>query len=296
MPRVLIAGCGYVGEAAANAFHEAGWEVEGWTATAESAVKLSHRPYPVRAVDIIDREAIAEGRASARPVLAATSPSGNFDVVIHCVSSRGGDEDEYRRLYFEGAKNLLRTFPEATFLFTSSTSVYAQTDGSIVDEGTPAEPRHGKGRILRETEDLVLAAGGIVLRLGGIHGPRRSAIVAKFLRGETTARAPGRYINQVHRDDIVSALMLLAARRDELRGEMFNVVGDRPITANEAEEWLAMRLEKPLPASAGPLGLGKRGQSNKRVSNCKLRALGWEPRYPTFEVAMSESILASFGF
>src|SRR5205814_10619663 len=44
MPSILIAGCGYVGEAAADAFHEQGWEVEGWTATVESAAKLSARP------------------------------------------------------------------------------------------------------------------------------------------------------------------------------------------------------------------------------------------------------------
>ena len=279
MPRVLIAGCGYVGEAAATAFHEAGWGVEGWTASAESAAKLSNRPYPVRAVDVTNPE-----------------PSGPFDVVIHCVSSHGGDENEYRRLYFQGAKSLLRTFTEATLLFTSSTSVYGQTDGSTVDEDSAAEPLHQKGKILRETEDLVLAAGGIILRLGGIHGPGRSALAAKSLRGETTAGAPGRFINQVHRDDIVAALLLLAHRRDEQSGQVFNVVGDAPITAREAEQWLAAHLKNPLPTSTAAATPSKRGLSNKRVSNRKLRGLGWEPRYPTFEVAMRESILPSFGF
>jgi nucleoside-diphosphate-sugar epimerase len=72
-------------------------------------------------------------------------------------------------------------------------------------------------------------------------------------------------------------------------------VGDQPITASEAYEWLAPRLRKPLPV-ARESAPGKRGESNKRVSNHKLRALGWTPRYPTFEAAMSESILASFGF
>jgi hypothetical protein len=32
------------------------------------------------------------------------------------------------------------------------------------------------------------------------------------------------------------------------------------------------------------------------VSNRKMRGLGWEPRYPTFESAMSKNILPSFGF
>lgn len=278
MPRVLIAGCGYVGEAAANRFHELGWEVEGWTASSESAAKLANRPYRVRAVDVTDPKI-----------------TGAFDVVVHCVSSRGGDEAEYRRLYFQGAQNLLRAFPAATLLFTSSTSVYAQINGSAVDETSPAEPRHAKGQILRDTEDLVLRAGGIVLRLGGIHGPGRSFFLSRFLEGTVTA-PNNRLINQVHRDDIVSAIMFLAERRAEFRREIFNIVGDEPIQASDASAWLAARLKKSLPTTAGPERPSKRGPSNKRVSNRKLRALGWRPRYRTFEIAMSESILPSFGF
>jgi nucleoside-diphosphate-sugar epimerase len=283
MPRILIAGCGYVGEAAADAFHEQGWEVEGWTATTESAAKLSERPYPVRAVDVTDSGAVSNA-------------SGEFDLVIHCVSSRGGDEEQYRRLYLEGAKNLLRTFPRATLLFTSSTSVYAQTDGSVVDEGSPAHPRHAKGKILRETEELVLAANGIVARLGGIHGPHRSFFLSRFLEGAAFVAQNDRLINQIHRDDIVSALLLLADRRADCRGEIFNVVADRAVKANAANEWLSSHLKRPLVLDSGDTGQRKRGDSNKQVSNRKLRALGWEPRYPDFESAMTESILPSFGF
>lgn len=283
MAQVLIAGCGYVGEAAANAFHERGWEVEGWTATAESAAKLSDRPYPVRAVDVTNQSVVSRA-------------SDEFDVVIHCVSSRGGDEEQYRRLYLEGVKNLLRAFPRATLLFTSSTSVYAQSDGSVVDESSPAKPRHEKGKILRETEELVLAAPGIVARLGGIHGPHRSFFLSRLLEGRTPPEVNDRLINQIHRDDIVSALLLLAERRADCRGEIFNVVADEPVTANAAYEWLSTRLQRPLVSDAANPRQRKRGASNKQVSNRKLRALGWEPRYPTFESAMTESILPSFGF
>src|SRR5205814_8406284 len=145
-----------------NAFDERGWEDEGWAAAADSAAKLSQQPYLVRAVDVTDIDAVFKR-------------SGEFDVVIHCVSSRGGGEEQYRRLYLEGARNLLRAFPETALLFTSSTSVYAQTDGSVVDEGSPAEPSHARGKIIHQTEKLVLAAHGIVVRLGGIHGPGRSS-------------------------------------------------------------------------------------------------------------------------
>jgi len=282
MARVLIAGCGYVGEAVATRFHEEGWQVEGWTGSAASAAKLSERPYPVRAVDVTKAEAVSKaGKA--------------FDVVIHSVSSRGGDEEQYRRLYFEGAKNLIAAFPDATLILTGSTSVYPQKDGSIVDESSPAEPLHARGMILRETEKLVLAAGGIVARLGGIHGPGRSYFLTKFLEGAGD-KTGTRFINQIHRDDIVAALLLLARRRSECAGQIYNVVGDEPIQSRTAYEWLAARLTPPPPKPSEPRRPRTRGESNKRVSSQKLRALGWRPRYPTFEAAMAESILPSFGF
>jgi nucleoside-diphosphate-sugar epimerase len=283
MPRILIVGCGYVGEAAADAFHERGWGVEGWTATAESAAKLSDRPYPVRAIDVTDQSAVS-------------GVSGEFEVVIHCVSSRGGDEEQYRRLYLDGAKNLRGAFRGAALLFTSSTSVYAQDDGSVVDESSAAKPRHEKGRILRETEELVLAAGGIVARLGGIHGPHRSFFLSRLLEGRTPPEANDRLINQIHRDDIVSALLLLADQRADCRGEIFNVVADQAVKASAAYEWLSARLQRPVVSDAADAPQRKRGESNKQVSNRKLRALGWAPRYPDFDSAMTESILPSFGF
>lgn len=284
MARILIAGCGYVGEAAADVFHGQHWEVEGWTGSAQSAARLENRPYPVRCVDITDRAALP-------------ASSGEFDVVLQCVSTSGGDADDYRRLYLGGARNLIHRFPGGRLIFTSSTSVYAQTDGTVVDEASPAEPAHEKGKILRETEELILAAGGIVARLGGIHGPGRSFFLSKLLEGAAVIdQTEQRFINQVHRDDIVSAFLLLAEQPSAGQGQIFNVVGDQPIRAQEAYEWLRARLGKPLPSSeAGPVSQ-KRGRSNKQVSNAKLRALGWEPRYPTFDAAMTKSILPSFGF
>ena len=70
----------------------------------------------------------------------------------------------------------MRTRPPVAFAYTSSTSVYGQTSGEWVDESSPATPSTETGRILIETERLVLeaAAGGVpgrVLRVAGIYGP-----------------------------------------------------------------------------------------------------------------------------
>jgi len=278
MPRILIAGCGYVGQATADLFHAAGWTVEGWTRSAESAAKLSAKPYPVYAVDVADR-----AHVYAR--------AGTFDAVIHCASSGGGGIDAYRQIYLNGARSLLDRFAGSKVLFTSSTSVYAQRDGSWVTEKSETQPARETGRILLETEQLVLAQGGIVARLAGIYGPGRSALLSKFLAGEAIIDLENdRFLNQIHRDDIAAALFLLVNRPSPAR-EIYNVVDDQPILQSECYRWLAAKLNRPIPPMGRSTAAPKRGASNKRVSNARLRHLDWIPRYPTFAEGMEKSIL-----
>jgi nucleoside-diphosphate-sugar epimerase len=282
MPRILIAGCGYVGQATGDLFHAAGWAVEGWTHSAKSAARLSTKPYPVYGgVDIADQ---AQIRARA----------GAFDAVIHCASSSGGGVEAYRQIYLNGARNLLIRFSGSQMLFTGSTSVYAQCDGSWVTEESETKPAREEGRILLETEELVLGDGGIVARLGGIYGPGRSALLSKFLSGTAMIDPQNdRFINQVHRDDIAGALFLLLNRLSLAR-EIYNVVDDQPILQSECYRWLAERMNRPGPPIGKAKGQPKRGASNKRVSNAKLRRLGWVPQYRTFAEAMEKSILQGF--
>ena len=280
MARILIAGCGYIGAAAADLFHAAGWEVEGWTHSAESATRLQSKPYPLRAVDITDAESVRTAAA-------------DFAVVIHCASSAGGGAESYRRLYLEGARHLLRELKPLRLVYTSSTSVYAQIDGEWVDETSPAEPQHETGQILRQTEELITQKGGLVVRLAGIYGPGRSALLRKFLSGEARLEnGGGRYQNQAHRDDIAAGLFHLASLPDN--PGIVNLADDQPFTQLQCYAWLAKKLNRPLPAESALTGERKRGTSNKRVSNRKLRALGWTPRFPNFQVGMENSVLPAY--
>lgn len=281
MRRVLIAGCGYLGQTTADLFHQAGWTVHGWTHSEQSAAKLSSKPYPIISVDIGDARQVG-----ARPE--------NFDFVIHCASTRGGDVDLYRQVYLDGARNLIDRFVGSTILFTGSTSVYAQRDGSWVTEESETKPIHDRGRILLDTERLVLVAGGIVARLGGIYGPGRSALLNKFLADEAAIDPKNdRFVNQVHRDDVAAALYFLLDRQSTPRG-VYNVIDDQPILESECYRWLAKKLDRPAPRIGESTSKRKRGDSNKRVSNAKLRNLGWNPRYPTFAEGMEKSVLSSF--
>ena len=139
--RVFIAGCGFVGQATARWLHARGWDVLGATHSAQSAAALAAEPYRVIVCDITDRAAVA-----ALPTVEA---------VIHCASSGRGGADEYRAVYLAGARVLAEALAPRQFLFTSSTSVYAQVGGEIVTEESAAIAERETGRILREAEEFV---------------------------------------------------------------------------------------------------------------------------------------------
>ncbi len=140
--RILIAGCGFVGEPLRQRLLAQRHDVVGLTLSGSDDTEACDLS------DLASVEALA-GRA------------GRFDAIVHCAASGRGAGDRalrYRRVYLDGCENLLAVFPSATPVFTSSTSVYAQTDGGVVDEDSPAEPGAETGRILRAAEGLALGA------------------------------------------------------------------------------------------------------------------------------------------
>ena len=279
-PRVLIAGCGFVGLAAARRLHSQGWQVVGCTHSEESATALAGEPFAATTCDIADPASVH-----------AVASFGPFQAVVHCASSGRGGVDQYRRVYLEGVRVLREVLRPAQFLFTSSTSVYAQVSGEEVTEESAAEPDRETGRILLEAEALALSGDGVVARLAGIYGPQRSVLLRKFFAGEAVIEGDGtRWINQIHRDDAAAAIAALVTGK--ARG-IYNVADDRPLAQRELYAWLAAHFQRPLPPS-GPIDPNrKRGWTHKRVSNAKLRGVGWEPQYPTFFHA-ADSLAADY--
>lgn len=262
---IVIAGCGFVGEPLRRSLAAADREVIGLTLSGSATTQ---------ACDISDRSSVE----------ALAVRIGAVDAIVHCASSgRGGDRvQRYRDVYLRGSENLVTTFEPPRFIFTSSTSVYGQTDGDVVDERSLAEPGAETGKILRETEEYSLQHGGSVARLAGIYGPGRSFLLRRFLEGE--AQIDGRWINQVHREDAAAALAFLLVN-DPPPG-IFNVADDSPLWQHDCYAELAGRFGLPLPPEGKPDPDRKRGWTNKRVSNAKLRALGWAPRFPSYFEAL----------
>lgn len=273
--RVLVAGCGFVGLAAARQFHALGWEVVGMTHSPDSAAALSGEPFSVIAGDINDR--------------AKLSTLGRFDAVVDCVSSGRGGAEAYRKVYLEGAQSLIETLRPEQFVFTSSTSVYAQVDGSTVTEASMAEPERETGQILRATEEFVVNSGGAVARLAGIYGPGRWALVQKFLEGRAVIEGDGqRFINQIHKEDAASALVFMVTRC--LAPGIYNVADNTSVSQLEAYRTLSAHFSLPLPPY-GPIDTDrKRGWTSKRVSSEKLQAVGWRLAFPDYRMALSAGV------
>jgi len=347
--RALIVGCGYVGLPLGAELVRQGHTVFGLKRSGTNA-ELRNAGITPLVADLTRLETL-------------TGLPRDFDWVVNCAATGGGDAEAYRRLYLEGNRNLIKwltsgesSFRESErpltpslspsdgervaarsgegkssapvaavrlkkFIYTSSTSVYGQNDGSLVDEADPVSPTTATAQVLVATENLLLAEarsgeagatasqGGdgsrgrsprplplVILRLAGIYGPGRGHWFKQFVRGEARLDGDGaRYLNMVHRDDVVGAI-IAALRSETALPSVFNVVDDESVTQRDFFAWLAAQLHKPMPPTvlADAEANRKRGVTNKRVSNRRLKqTLGYQFKYPTFREGYATEVARS---
>src|SRR5437899_3117435 len=139
--RVLVVGCGYVGRA-----------------LGARLVKEGHQVWGLRRGHAADAELKADGISAVEADITAPKSLAclpvKYDWVVHCVSASGGGTEEYCRVYLEGTRHVLAwlaSAPPKRLVYTGSTSVYGQTDGSVVDETSPTAPEAETAKILVET-------------------------------------------------------------------------------------------------------------------------------------------------
>jgi nucleoside-diphosphate-sugar epimerase len=287
--RVLIVGCGYVGLPLGTELVRQGHEVFGLRRSdpAESGFQAAGIK-PLRA-DITKPEDL-------------TRLPAPFDWIVNCAASGGGNAEDYRRLYLEGTRNLLEwlaSAPPKKFVYTSSTGVYGQTDGSLVKETSPTEPAAETAQVLVATEKALLEAAqerkfpAVILRVAGIYGPDRGHGLKLYLKNEARLEGKGeRLLNMIHRDDLIGCI--IAALKSGRPGEIYNAVDDEPVSQFTFFQWLAGTLGKwPPPSEPEDADAArKRGATSKKVSNRRLKMeLGYQFKYPTFRQGYSAEIL-----
>jgi nucleoside-diphosphate-sugar epimerase len=286
--RVLIVGCGYVGLPLGKELARQGHAVFGLRRSALAADEMQSAGIHPLLADVTQAATFAKLPC-------------DFDWVVNCAASGGGGADDYRKIYLEGNRNLvawLAGSPLKKFIYTSSTSVYGQNDGSLVTESSPAEPDADTAKVLVKTEKLLLAAAverqfpAMVLRVAGIYGPARGHWFKQFLRGAARIEGDGtRWLNMIHRDDLIG--VIIAALENGRSGEIYNATDNEPVSQLTFFEWLAAELKRPLPpkVAADAEAWRRRGVTNKRVSNAKLRAeLKYEFQFPDFRAGYAAEL------
>jgi len=286
--RVLIVGCGYVGVPLGAELVRLGHEVLGLRRSAAAESELKAVGIQPLIGDVTQPESLAK-------------LPHDFDWVVNCVAA-GGNAENYRAAYLQGTRNLIEWLaanPPKKFVYTSSTSVYAQNDGSPVKESSPTEPLAETSKILVETEKVWLAAvaerqfPAVILRVAGIYGPDRGHWFKQFMQDAARIEGDGsRCLNMIHRDDLVGCI--IAALKSGRAGEIYNAADDEPVSQLHFFQWLAQAVDKPLPPSEpeNPEATRRRGVTNKRVTNRKLKMeLGYQFKYPTFRQGYSAELL-----
>jgi len=174
-------------------------------------------------------------------------------------------------------------------IYLSTIGVYGDHAGGWVDESTPPQSAldRARMRVAAEQAWMKTAHGDVaILRLAGIYGPGRNALVT--LRNGTARRIikPGQIFNRIHVDDIASAIMAAVHHRG---GGTWNVCDDEPAPPQDVIAYAAQLMGIAAPpeeafATAEMSAMARSFYaSSARVANARLkRELGVALAYPTY--------------
>ena len=266
MAKILIAGCGDVGSRLATQLAQQGHEVIG----------LRRSPFVLPGVTALQGDLTQPDSLNV---------PDNLDIVVVLLSPDGHDVDAYRRTYYNGTQHLLQALrgQQLKHLFwVSSTSVYGQDDGSMVDEHSAAEPTSATAQVLLTSEALAQTASWptTVVRCSGLYGPGRLRLLRWVEEGRAVQVDPPSWTNRLHVDDAAGILTLVIVR--SLAGmtvqDLYIATDPAPAPQHEVLDWIADTMKVSRVSHEARQG----GRSNKRLSSVRLARLGYVWQYPDF--------------
>ena len=308
--RVFVAGgSGVLGRCLVPQLVARGHQVTATTTSAAKLDVLARLGADGVVMDGLDAMSVGEAVASARP-----------EVIVHQMTAisiaHAGKPDikhpdrwfaTTNRLRTEGTDHLLAA-AEAAGVSHVVAQGYASWNGIrqggwVKTEEDPLDLLEGTAaqaglEALRHAEDVVLKAGGAVLRYGAFYGPGAIDDQVELVRKRQyplVGRGTG-YSSWVHLDDAASATVL--AVEQKVQG-VFNIVDDEPAPASEWLPYLAAcaGAKRPMrvPAWLARLLAGDQAvvmmTEGRGFSNAKAkRELGWQLRYPSWRQGFKEEL------
>lgn len=279
---VMIFGAGYSGKAIATALKPQATTISGTTRSQDNFAKLAAAgmtPF------------VFDGMRLNDDLLAA------MRTVTHLIQSIAPGRDNDPLLGLLG-DDLTRLLPNLKWLsYLSTVGVYGDHDGAWVDEETPCRPISARSleRVAAEAAWASAAERAnlplSILRLSGIYGPGRN-VFTNFQKGIARRLVKKNQVfNRIRVEDIGSALAFLALKNQ--RG-IFNVTDDEPSPPQDVVSYAAtlMGIEAPPEqafetADLTPMARSFYGE-NKRVSNAKIRRLGFDFGFPEYRISLTQ--------
>ncbi len=272
---IAVLGCGYVGNALAESWQEQGHFVTGTTTSRGRVASLA---------ETLSKAVLAKG-ADYSAMQLLLQDQNILVVSIAPTGFQEADTAAYEATYISTTQNLVKALSQAPnvtqIIYLSSCSVYGDRQGEWVDENSQVAPLEQRSQVIHESEQIILQAANeqqkvCILRLGGIYGPGRE-LVSMFggLAGMTMPGKGDRFINWIHRDDIIGAIEF--ARLNELQG-IYNLVDDSRLTVKEQVSRVCASYDLPQ-VKWDPSQLSLQRKS-VQVSNHKFKVAGYELIHP----------------
>jgi nucleoside-diphosphate-sugar epimerase len=300
--RVFVAGgSGVIGRRLVPQLVVRGHQVTATTTSAGKLGLLEQLGAEAVVMDGLDGQSVGEAVAAARPDAIVNQMTALSEAHAGKPNLRKADRffAPTNRLRSEGVDHLL-TAAEATVVAHVVAQGHASMNGIrkggwVKTEEDPLEVLEGT-KAISHLEDVVVKAGGAVLRYGGFYGPGANDDQLKLVGKRLFPLVGGAtgYVSWVHVDDAASATVL--AVEQKAKG-VFNIVDDEPAPISEWLPYLAecagakppRRLPRWLARLlAGEMAVGMmtegRGFSNAKAK----RELGWELRYPSWRQGFKE--------
>ena len=287
----LIVGCGYVGTRLAR--RESGRRpvlaiVRSGTSenSLHQAGVLTLR-FDLDAPDPLLQPTLAEAaRGAAIVYLVAPPETGSTDPRLESFLQRLDDPAR----------------PKA-FVYISTTGVYGDTGGALVDETSPVAPANDRSRRRVAAESAVTAwcaardVRCVILRVPGIYGPHRLPL-ERLRRREPVLRddeaGPG---NRIHVDDLVNAIV--ATIDDPTASGIYNVSDGDPSSTTDYLRATAAAAGLPSPELITRAEAARRISpgmlsfllESRRVDNRRLTGeLGVRLRFPSMQSGIAASL------
>jgi nucleoside-diphosphate-sugar epimerase len=302
--RVFVAGgTGVIGRRLVPELVARGHHVTATTTSAGNVRLLEQLGAEGTVMDGLDAASVGEAVAAARPDTVVHQMTGLSAAHAGKPNLRRADRffATTNRLRSEGADHLLAA-AEATGVSHVVAQGHASMNGIrkggwVKTEEDPLEVIEGT-KAINHLEDVIVKAGGAVLRYGGFYGPGANDDQVALVRKRLFPLVGGGtgYVSWVHVDDAASATVLAVEQRAK---GVFNIVDDEPAPVSEWLPYLAecagakppRRLPRWLARLlAGEMVVGMmtegRGFSNAKAK----RELGWELRYPSWRQGFKEEL------